>query len=199
MRIRKATLEKLESMGIKVSPFPTKEAEEKSFEAKVKEYMSWYKYPEEKAKEKVYELFDPEKSRHGYWNNCTKVYITYEGTKLFKRTVQKLKCYNFEDILTWVEKDKKAYSGAFGAFTEKMQSICKEMGYLKSWSVYPTTYGIGVWVFYNRNHKKDLNNVAELLNKLGVEYYTEFSDAEWVFRFKISKKSINIDKVSKAV
>lgn len=38
MRIRKATLEKLESMGIKVSPFPTKEAEEGCFEAEVKNF-----------------------------------------------------------------------------------------------------------------------------------------------------------------
>lgn len=36
MRIKKAILEKLESMGIKVSPFPTKEAEEGCFEAEVK-------------------------------------------------------------------------------------------------------------------------------------------------------------------
>lgn len=75
----------------------------------------------------------------------------------------------------------------------------KKMGYLNSWSVYPTTYGIGVWVFYNWDLEKDLKNVADLLNKFGVEYYTEFSDARWVFRFKISKKSINLDKISKAV
>lgn len=199
MQIRKATLEKLESMGIRVSPFPTKEAEEKCFEAEVKKYMSWYDYSEEDAKVKVSKLFDSEYSWYGHWYNCTKVYISYDGTKLFTRTVQKSKSYNVEDILTWVAKDKKAYSGTFGAFTEKMQGICKEMGYLNSWSVYPTTYGIGVWVFYNWDLEKDLKNVADLLNKFGVEYYTEFSDARWVFRFKISKKSINLDKISKAV
>ena len=199
MYIKKDTLEKLESMGIKVSPFPTKEAEEKCFEAKVKEYMSWYDYSEEKAKESAAELFEPDRTWSGYWYNCTKVYISYDGTKLFTRTVQKSKSYNIEDILNWVAKDKKAYSGTFGAFTEKMQGVCKKMGYLNSWSVYPTTYGIGVWVFYNWDLEKDLKNVADLLNKFGVEYYTEFSDARWVFRFKISKKSINLDKISKAV
>lgn len=197
MRIRKATLEKLESMGINVSPFPTKEAYDKCFEAEVKKYMSWYDYSEEDAKVKVSKLFDPESGWCGHWYDCTKVYISYEGTKLFTRTVQKSKGYNLEDILTWVAKDKKAYSGTFGEFTEKMQGICKEMGYLNSWSVYPTTYGIGVWVYYNWNVEKDLTNVADLLNKWGLEYSTEFSDAHWVFRFKISKKSINLDKVAK--
>lgn len=197
MRIRKATLEKLESMGIKVSPFPTKEAYDKCFEAEVKKYMSWYDYSEDVAKEKAAEHFNPEHSFYGHWYDCTKVYISYEGTKLFTRTVQKSKGYNLEDILTWVAKDKKAYSGTFGEFTEKMQGICKEMGYLNSWSVYPTTYGIGVWVYYNWNVEKDLTNVADLLNKWGLEYSTEFSDAHWVFRFKISKKSINLDKVAK--
>lgn len=199
MRIRKATLEKLESMGIKVSPFPTKEAEEKCFEAEVKKYMSWYDYSESEAKYKVAKFFEPESGWRGHWYDCTKVYISYEGTKLFTRTVQKSKGYNLEDILTWVAKDKRAYSGTFGAFTEKMQGICKDMGYLNSWSVYPTTYGIGVWVYYNWNLEKDLKNVADLLNKWGLEYSTEFSDARWVFRFKISKKSINLDKISKAV
>ena len=198
MRIKKEILEKLESMGIKVSPFPTKEAEEECFEAEVKKYMSWYNDTEEKAKKSATELFDPEKWC-GHWYDCTKVYITYEGTKLFTRTVQKTKWYHIEEILTWIERDKKAYSGTFGAFTEKMQGICKDMGYLNSWSVYPTTYGIGVWVYYNWNLEKDLKNVADLLNKWGLEYSTEFSDARWVFRFKISKKSINLDKISKAV
>lgn len=195
MYIKKDELKKLESIGIKVSPFPTKEAEDKCFEANVKKYMSWYDYSEEKAKESAAELFEPERIWRGYWYDCTKVYISYEGTKLFTRTVQKSKWYNVEDILTWVAKDKKAYSGTFGAFTENMQGICKDMGYLNSWSVYPTTYGIGVWVYYNWNLDKDLKNVADLLNKWGVEYHTEFSDARWVFRFKISKKSINLDKV----
>ena len=199
MQIRKATLEKLESMGIRVSPFPTKEAEEKCFEAEVKKYMRWYDYSKEVAIEKVCKLFNSEGSWYGHWYNCTKVYISYDGTKLFTRTVQKSKSYNVEDILNWVNRDKKAYSGTFGAFTEKMQGVCKKMGYLNSWSVYPTTYGIGVWVFYNWDLEKDLKNVSDLLNKFGVEYYTEFSDARWVFRFKISKKSINLDKISKAV
>lgn len=199
MQIRKATLEKLESMGIRVSPFPTKEAEEKCFEAEVKKYMSWYEDTEEEAKKSAAKLFEPDITWSGYWYNCTKVYISYDGTKLFTRTVQKSKSYNVEDILNWVAKDKKAYFGTFGAFTEKMQGVCKKMGYLNSWSVYPTTYGIGVWVFYNWDLEKDLKNVADLLNKFGVEYYTEFSDARWVFRFKISKKSINLDKISKAV
>jgi hypothetical protein len=31
------------------------------------------------------------------------------------------------------------------------------------------------------------------LNSLGIEYTTEYSDANWVFRFKISKSKKNIE------
>lgn len=65
----------------------------------------------------------------------------------------------------------------------------------KNIPVYPTTYGIGIDAFYNREMRKEIKMVEDKLNELGIEYRNEFSEAGYVYRFVISKKSVNLKKI----
>jgi len=57
---------------------------------------------------------------------------------------------------------------------------------------YPTTYGIGVECIFSPK-KEDKSNIETILNSLGVRYTTEYSEAGWVYRYKISKSKENIE------
>lgn len=65
-------------------------------------------------------------------------------------------------------------------------------------SVYPTTYGIGIFVAisYRNDVAQTKQRVEGLLNKYGIEYRNEYSEAGWVFRYVISKRKENIEKIS---
>lgn len=76
-----------------------------------------------------------------------------------------------------------------------MQALLKENGLGKTFSVYPTTYGIGIWVIYNWNSDEHIVKVANILKENGVEFYNEYSEAGWVYRFKVSKKADNLAKI----
>ena len=65
-----------------------------------------------------------------------------------------------------------------------------------SFSIYPTSYGIGVSVlFFSRHDKPAIDGLKDILNKTGIKYSNEYSDAHWVYRFKISKSKENIEKI----
>jgi hypothetical protein len=66
-----------------------------------------------------------------------------------------------------------------------------------SLTIYPTSYGIGVWVaLSSRNQSNNLKGKIEtLLKKHNILYTNEYSDAGWVFRYKISKSKDNINKI----
>lgn len=66
-------------------------------------------------------------------------------------------------------------------------------------NAYPTSYGIGIFVILgfrdNINETKYL--IESSLNELGIEFKTEYSDAHWVFRYKISKSTENIKRIER--
>lgn len=64
-------------------------------------------------------------------------------------------------------------------------------------SSYPTTYGIGIWSFCNRNEKEIRTIIDEVLNTNNIVYTTEYSQAGYVYRYKISKSAENISKINK--
>lgn len=125
------------------------------------------------------------------------LYIEHDnGTMLVKKEPVKSKLITEEYVLKLVEKNRKLYKGTYGEFTKRMTAICKKLGY-NNLSVYPTTYGIGVWCFFNWHLDEQKTNVESILKKAGIEYYNEYSDKRWVFRFKISKKRENLEKIFK--
>jgi len=83
-------------------------------------------------------------------------------------------------------------------FAKNFKKLLLKIGF-NNINVYPTTYGIGIFIPYTRgvkNYKETINN---LLESLGIEYSNEYSDAGWVYRYKISKKQSNINKINNII
>lgn len=126
--------------------------------------------PKEKAYQISLSKFDP------YYENITiklpsKLQITIEW------------------IMNKVNKDK-----VYKSFTENFNKILKSKG-LENINAYPTSYGIGVFVFAGYQIPETKKIIENLLNSLGINYNTEYSDANYVFRYKISKSKENIEKI----
>lgn len=68
---------------------------------------------------------------------------------------------------------------------------------LPSCNFYATTYGIGVDTLYKSldDGKKNIQILENFLKENKIEYYTEYSEACWVYRFVISKNINNINKI----
>lgn len=221
MILNQETIDALKSMGINARWYPEQTFEEfqaRMTEEKIKEDCEWYKghgfvrelkpYYDSNIKfETVSEMEAYVKEKVGdsvdykmRSTNYTDLFITYEAENA-TRTFIKKNCGKYcgvrlEDVLKWVEKDRKKYSGIYGRFTDAMNKLLKERGYDHCLSVYPTTYGIGVLLFYNWNAKNDVEKVESIMTEKGIEYYNEFSDARWVYRFKVSKKAENLARIN---
>lgn len=86
---------------------------------------------------------------------------------------------------------------AYKNFTEEFKTILIDNGIENSINIYPTSYGLGIFVLYNfRDQIRELKNqIDNILTELGIQYKNEYSDAGWVFRYKISKSKENIEKL----
>jgi len=62
-------------------------------------------------------------------------------------------------------------------------------------SCYPASYGIGFFNFFLK--QEEVDELLKLLKEHKIEYTTEFSQANWVYRIKISKKKANIERLKK--
>lgn len=99
--------------------------------------------------------------------------------------------------VAWVEEQINKDS-VYKNFSDKFSELLSSRGFSKtSINVYPTTYGIGVAIFFG-DKEKVKNSIESLLNEYGIEYKTEYSEARWVYRYKISKSASNISKLSQA-
>ena len=130
------------------------------------------------------------------FRSYTTLYVEHDGGQiLVKKENVKSKEITVEYVQKLVEKDRKLYAGTYGKFAMAMQRLCKERGLTNKFCVYPTTYGIGVWLFYNFNSDKHIAQVEEIMKDRNIEYYNEYSDHRWVYRFKVSKKRENIERM----
>ena len=78
-----------------------------------------------------------------------------------------------------------------------MEQLLKRNGIGRNFYIYPTTYGIGVWLVYNFSAKEDIKRVDSILNEQGIEFRNEYSDAQWVWRYVISKAEANRLRIDK--
>lgn len=209
MRITKQTIEALQEQGIKVRWYPEetyKEHWDNCYEQQRKGYIDYYK---DTVGDRLGDLFktmaDLEKraEEHAEMTTNSKVenmydaevlYIKYGERTFAKKESVKSKEITPEYVMKLVEKDKKAFAGEYGNFARTMEQLLKKNGIGRNFSIYPTTYGIGVWVIYNFNANRDIELVNKILDEQGIEYYNEYSDAQWVWRYKISKASKNLLK-----
>lgn len=216
MIITNETMEILKRQGIIASMFPSDEMKQKEYDEMLAKYENGYRYInsttkfvegrwitegeerpnyKEYAKQRVDNQFANNTPYRGMWYDATVLYIR-KGDMLFKRTVNKSQAITEEFVLGVVAREEKVYSGAYGQFAKDINKLFREKFNNVSGWVYPTTYGIGVWVFFNFNAKECIEQVKSVLDSMNIEYTNEFSDARFVYRFKISKKEINRKKLA---
>jgi hypothetical protein len=121
--------------------------------------------------------------------------IIYEYEPVFKMKTIKLpktKLVDFDYIMNKINTEK-----IYQNFANNFRQLLVGSGFENSINVYPTTYGIGFFVLFNfRNNNHNIKlKIDEILNNKGIEYKNEFSDAGWVFRYKISKSKENIERL----
>lgn len=198
MRITKQTITALESKGIIVQNNPYRNIKDWYDVCWKKEY-EWNMYynkcfnhtPEQMEQDATKWANEHAPRDMNNWYDAELLYIFYEDRIIRKKVSVKSKLIDETFVLKEVEKDKKAYSGVYGKFAKMMSKLLEDNGIGNQWSVYPTTYGIGVWRMLNFNLNEDIKKVDEILNERGVVYRNEYSDREWVFRYVISKSEIN--------
>ena len=219
MRISKETIKHFANKGIIVRWYAEKTYEEFRKNQWDKEYKIWFDYSKDSCKE-----LNPPRNDGSYqsWNYETvaeyekeikkfcdriidrhcdpyeynRLYIEYDGKLIIKKENVKSKEITIEMIDKLIAKNEKAYSGYYGEFAKNMQKLLNKNGLTDKFSVYPTTYGIGIWVIFNYSAKEEINKVTKILNDRGIEYYNEYSEAGWVYRYKVSKKAENIAKAA---
>lgn len=65
-------------------------------------------------------------------------------------------------------------------------------------TIYPTSYGIGVFRLFGEVSDR-IKQIEDMLNASGITYTNEYSEAGWVYRFKVSKSKENIEKLEKLI
>ena len=208
MRIEKTTIKSLADKGIRVSFHPESDEE---YRKKVwqKDYNYAYDYDKgaeifingefrkislDELEQYAREFADRVNERHTHnWYDADTLYIRYgdKGRMVVHKVSVKSKEITEDYVLKLIEKNEKMYKGFYGEFTDKMNNLVGN----RYFSIYPTTYGIGVWLFYNFSADKDIKYIENILKEKGIEYYNEFSDMRYVYRFKISKKRENLERL----
>jgi len=118
--------------------------------------------------------------------------INFEGETIWERfKLPKRKEVDLEWIMSKLNKDK-----VYESFVENFKELLEGIEIEEKFSVYPTTYGIGLHVMFSREPRKLMETISSELSKKNIEHHTEYSDAHYVFRFVISKSSENIERMS---
>lgn len=116
------------------------------------------------------------------------------GFDMFSFKLPKKKEVNFDWVMNKLNADR-----TFQNFTESFKKLLAVKGYKNSINAYPTSYGIGVFVFMNYRDEVSTikTDIESVLAEYGIEYTEGVSDAGWVFRYRISKSKENISRISK--
>ena len=212
MRITQQTIQALEEKGIKVSFHPESDEEysKKVWEENYRHFLDYYNGGEVFMDGKVIHFdakgeYEQSKAREYAdrripyivkdWYNAETLYIRYgdKGRMVVQKVSVKSKEITEDYVMKLIEKNEKSYNGIYGNFADKMNKLIA--GRTSQLSIYPTTYGIGVWIFYNFKAEENITYVENILKEKGIEYYNEFSDAHYVYRFKISKNRENLERI----
>jgi hypothetical protein len=174
---------------------PRLETFEDWLEKHIKESWNWYtrdetfeQYREKRLSECGWERL--------YWDtrSGSKWFVFFPNGRIVKMSYKKCTetWADFEarvdKVIARVEKESK---GRYAEFSNLMQRIVSERIKDYSYLTYPTTYGFGLEAIFNWNFDKQATEIEALLNEMGVDYTTEYLDARWVFRYKISKAAEN--------
>lgn len=125
-------------------------------------------------------------------DKATELYIgfTKDETEYIGKSIKATKKeMTFDYIMSKINSDK-----TFKNFSSEFNKIISKYGL----SAYPTSYGIGVFVAvgFRKSIEAIKTKIEDVLNSKGIIYKTEYSDAGWVFRYKISRSKENISKLT---
>lgn len=103
------------------------------------------------------------------------------------------------EIVKLPKKKEVTYDRIMTTINSKSEymSIVKDVKKLidtKKLRCYPTTYGLGVETIFGSD-SDNIKSIEDILTGLGVKFRTESSEAGWVYRFVISKKQSNLNKI----
>ncbi len=153
-----------------------------------------------------FRLIEDQNSKAYYNNNIdfsdftenTKYAVIYDGYNQFTLKVGKvenlLKTFitQYCSRLTAYRQGEDGYWGTVSIKKEVFAKIVNaNQDRVYKGLFYTTLYGIGFWAIFST--KKDIETAGSLANYLksnAVEYKNEWSDAGWVYRFKINKDVI---------
>ena len=129
-----------------------------------------------------------------YWDRCPKWYVFFPNGRIVK--IDKRKCGETNEIFAQrldrtIAKVEKENTTDYGRFSAVVQQLINKSELRNSFLVYPTNYGIGLWAIYNWNFDEQAKQIENVLENIGISYSTEYSDARWVFRYKLSKTAEN--------
>lgn len=125
-----------------------------------------------------------------YNNSVSEIVLSNSEMGLFKIIKLPLKK---EATIEWLM-SKVNVEKVFVNFAAKFSKL---VNHLYGINVYATTYGIGVSCMYNTSFDEIKNEIESVLNSYGIKYTNEYSEASWVFRYKISKSKENLSLIEK--
>lgn len=91
--------------------------------------------------------------------------------------------------------DKINTDNVYKSFSDKFNELLKAKNIKAGLNCYPATYGIGVFNLFNAEKSETKQTIETLLNSTGVKFENEYSEAGWVYRYKISKSAENIKRI----
>ena len=101
----------------------------------------------------------------------------------------------YTDMIVLIQKLKskqiKIQNSKYRNLSKLFNNLIQDKGF-----AYPATYGIGLEYTFNWNFKEQQALITAKLQELGIDYTCEFSDAKWIFRYKISKNQKNLQKIT---
>jgi hypothetical protein len=150
----------------------------------------------EKERKERAKFFTERDFANRFFDSTTLWVFMSDGTKFPIKNLGKYKDLTEKFLLEKIESNHKKFtSSKFADFIKKVSKLLEE-NKIKNFWIYPTTYGIGVWSFYNYHAKENAESVRKILESLNVEFRNEWSDALWVYRFVISKNKKNLSKLA---
>lgn len=127
--------------------------------------------------------------------NATELSVIYryvgENIELIHKTIKATKKETTYDYVL----NKINSESVYKDFSVYFNQLVKKY----SFSAYPTTYGIGVFIAvgFRESINKAKHQIENELNNLGIKFTTEYSNAMYVFRYKISKEQENVNRIKK--
>lgn len=85
----------------------------------------------------------------------------------------------------------------YKSFAPKFEKLLRSQfpQWKNTFNVYPTTYGIGVSVFFNNEQNDMVTTIGKVLDTYGIAHTNEYSNARYVYRFKLSKSKENVKRM----